>query len=71
MRLAVYSSSLFKEFDMADKTRRMPDARELAERAFKTATIKAAAELPTKPSLPNAKELVSVRIDRDVLESKL
>jgi len=46
----------------------MPDAKELAERAFKTATTKPAAELPKKPSLPNAKVLVSLRIDRDVLE---
>jgi uncharacterized protein (DUF4415 family) len=52
---------------MADKTRRTPDAREAAERAFKAATTKAP-ELPKKPALPNAKELVSLRIDRDVLE---
>ena len=59
---------LFKELNMADRTRRMPDARELAERAFKTATTKPPAELPKKPSLPNAKVPVSLRIDRDVLE---
>jgi uncharacterized protein (DUF4415 family) len=52
---------------MPDKTRRTPDARETAERAFKAVTAKAP-ELPKKPSLPNAKELVSLRIDRDVLE---
>ena len=57
-----------KEFDMADKTRRTPDTRELAERAFKAATTKAAPELPKQSSVPNAKELVSLRIDRDVLE---
>jgi uncharacterized protein (DUF4415 family) len=53
---------------MAEKTRRTPDARDLAERAFKAATTKPAPELPKKPSLPNAKQLVSLRIDRDVLE---
>jgi uncharacterized protein (DUF4415 family) len=53
---------------MADQMRRTPDARELAERAFKTATAKPGLELPKKPSLPNAKEFVSLRIDRDVLE---
>ncbi len=52
---------------MPDKTRRTPDAREAAERAFKAATTKAP-ELPKKATLPNAKELVSLRIDRDVLE---
>ncbi len=52
---------------MSDRPRRTPDARETAERAFKAATAKAP-ELPKKPSLPNAKELVSLRIDREVLE---
>jgi uncharacterized protein (DUF4415 family) len=52
---------------MADKTRRTPDMREAAERAFKAVTTKAP-ELPKKSLLPNAKELVSLRIDRDVLE---
>jgi uncharacterized protein (DUF4415 family) len=53
---------------MTDKTRRSPDAREAAEKAFKAATTKPAPELPRKQSLPNAKELVSLRIDRDVLD---
>lgn len=45
-------------------------ARDAAEAAFKSATTKPREELPvTKaPALPNAKETVSLRIDRDVLE---
>lgn len=46
--------------------------RDLAEAAFKSATTKPAplaAEPTTKaPVLPNAKEQVSIRLDRDVLE---
>jgi uncharacterized protein (DUF4415 family) len=50
-----------------DRIRRR-DPRDAAEAAFKAATTKPA-ELPAaKPVLPNAKELVSLRIDRDVLE---
>jgi uncharacterized protein (DUF4415 family) len=45
-----------------------PDARTRAEAAFKAATTKPA-ELPSKaPSVPGAKEMVSLRIDRDVLD---
>jgi len=45
-----------------------PDNRTLAERAFKAITTKPA-DLPTeKPALPGAKETVSLRIDRDVLD---
>jgi uncharacterized protein (DUF4415 family) len=48
------------------------DARAQAEKAFKAATTKPAPALPepaTKaPSLPGAKETVSLRIDRDVLD---
>ena len=45
-----------------------PDARSLAEKAFKAATTKNA-ELPAeKPAVPGAKEMVSLRIDRDVLD---
>ena len=55
-----------------DRTRRSSDPRQAAEAAFKTATTKpvpAPPPLPkTPPSLPNAKELVSLRIDRDVLD---
>jgi len=51
-----------------DRTRRPRDSWQAAEAAFKTATTKPPEPLPKKPSLPNAKELVSLRIDRDVLE---
>jgi uncharacterized protein (DUF4415 family) len=49
--------------------RRIVDPRSAAEQAFKTATTKPV-EGPPKPppSLPGAKETVSLRIDRDVLD---
>ena len=40
----------------------------MAEMAFKQATVKPALELPKPPSLPGAKEMVSLRIDCDVLD---
>jgi uncharacterized protein (DUF4415 family) len=44
------------------------DARTEAEKAFKTATTKPA-DLPARaPAVPGAKEMVSLRIDRDVLD---
>jgi len=47
----------------------MRDPREAAEAAFKAVTTKPAAPLPSRaPSPPNAKETVSLRIDRDVLD---
>jgi uncharacterized protein (DUF4415 family) len=52
----------------SDRTRRTSDPRHAAEAAFKAATTKPAEPAPKKPALPNAKELVSLRIDRDVLE---
>lgn len=51
-----------------DRPRRTRDARDAAEQAFKAATTKPAEPLPKPPSLPGAKELVSLRIDRDVLD---
>jgi uncharacterized protein (DUF4415 family) len=51
-----------------DRTRRGGDPRQAAEAAFKTATNKPLEPIPKKPQIPNAKELVSLRIDRDVLE---
>ncbi len=48
--------------------RRPLDARQAAEAAFKAATTKPSEPAPKRPLLPNAKELVSLRIDRDVLE---
>ena len=45
------------------------DSRSEAEKAFKTATTKPAELPPAKPpSLPGVKEMVSLRIDRDVLD---
>ena len=50
-------------------SRRTPDARSAAEKAFKAITAPKPAELPPKPTaLPGAKETVSLRIDRDVLD---
>ena len=44
------------------------DPRTAAEKAFKTATTKPV-DLPlAAPSVPGAKEMVSLRIDRDVLD---
>jgi uncharacterized protein (DUF4415 family) len=47
------------------------DARQVAEAAFKSATTKPAEPAPAeKPraALPNAREMVSLRLDREVLE---
>jgi uncharacterized protein (DUF4415 family) len=48
------------------------DARSAAEAAFKAATTKPREPDPVpaakKPHIPGAKELVTLRIDRDVLE---
>jgi uncharacterized protein (DUF4415 family) len=44
------------------------DSRQAAEAAFKSATTKPAELPPKKPVVPNARELVSLRIDRDVLD---
>jgi len=52
----------------SDRNRRTPGVRDAAEAAFKKATTKPAEMPPPPPSIPNAKELVSLRIDRDVLE---
>ena len=51
-----------------DRTRRGSDPRDTAEAAFKAATTKPPEPIPQKPSLPHAKEVVSLRIDRDVLD---
>jgi uncharacterized protein (DUF4415 family) len=50
------------------KTRRAGDPRKAAEAAFKAATAKPVEAPVTKPALPGVKELVSLRIDKDVLE---
>jgi uncharacterized protein (DUF4415 family) len=48
--------------------RRTGDSRFEAEQAFKTATTKPLEQPAPAPSLPGAKEMVSLRIDRDVLD---
>jgi uncharacterized protein (DUF4415 family) len=48
-------------------TRRTTDSRDAAEMAFKQATTKPAESASKSPSIPGAKELVSLRIDCDVL----
>jgi uncharacterized protein (DUF4415 family) len=50
-------------------TRRTPDTRTAAEKAFKAVTTKPV-EGPPKapPALPGVKETVTLRIDRDVLD---
>jgi uncharacterized protein (DUF4415 family) len=49
-------------------TRRTTDSRHMAEMAFKAATTQPAPTATKAPSLPGAKEMVSLRIDRDVLD---
>jgi uncharacterized protein (DUF4415 family) len=48
--------------------RPIADSRALAEKAFKAATAKPAEAPPPPPSIPGARETVSLRIDRDVLD---
>ena len=50
------------------RPRTLNDARTEAEAAFKKTTTKVADLPPRKTALPNVKELVSLRIDQDVLE---
>ena len=48
---------------------RPPSALDAAEAAFKKATEKPPAPLPAKPAaIPGVRELVSLRLDRDVLD---
>jgi uncharacterized protein (DUF4415 family) len=49
-------------------TGRRIDPKKAAEAAFKTATTKPAPGPVVAPALPGVKELVSLRIDKDVLE---
>jgi uncharacterized protein (DUF4415 family) len=53
---------------MAYRPRRPGDPRDAAEAAFKAATTKPAEQPKAKPSIPLAKEQVTLRIDRDVLD---
>jgi uncharacterized protein (DUF4415 family) len=52
-----------------DRTRRTAhDPRQAAEAAFKKATTPPPAPLPKTPSVPGAKEMVSLRIEREILD---
>lgn len=53
---------------IVDRKRRGSDPRAAAEAAFKAATTKPLEMPAAKPAVPNAKEMVSLRIDRDVLD---
>src|SRR5262249_23306518 len=50
------------------RTRREPDARALAEKAFKAGTTKPAAGPPKTGSVPGTKGNVTLRPDRDMLD---
>ena len=50
-----------------DRPRRTGSSRDMAEAAFKTATTKPPELPPKKSAVPNAKEMVSLRLDSDVL----
>lgn len=52
-----------------DRKRRFGDPRKTAEAAFKSATQKPVEGPPAAPrALPGVKEMVSLRLDKDVLE---
>ena len=55
---------------MQDRPRRTMSSRDAAEAMFKAATKPAAPPLPVvkKPAVPGAKEQVSLRLDREVLD---
>jgi uncharacterized protein (DUF4415 family) len=50
------------------RPRTLSDAKTEAEAAFKAATKKEPEAVPKKAAIPGVKELVSLRIDQDVLE---
>jgi uncharacterized protein (DUF4415 family) len=54
---------------VGDRTRRTHDPRQAAEAAFKAATTKPVEPVPAAKAtaLPGVKELVSLRIDSDIL----
>jgi uncharacterized protein (DUF4415 family) len=54
--------------DQPRRPRTLSDARTEAEAAFKRTTAKVAEAPPKKTALPSVKELVSLRIDQEVLE---
>ena len=51
-----------------ERPRRTVDAVSAAEAAFKKITAKPVEAPPPRPVIPGARELVSIRIDQDVLE---
>jgi uncharacterized protein (DUF4415 family) len=53
---------------MNDRNRRVPDTRQAAEAAFKAATTKKPEGPVSAPAVPGVREMVSLRIDKDVLE---
>jgi len=55
---------------MPERSRRgeSGDARSAAERAFKQLTAKPSEAPAPKPAIPRAKEQVTLRIDRDILD---
>jgi uncharacterized protein (DUF4415 family) len=52
----------------SDRIRRSADPRQAAEAMFKKPVAKPFEPAPKTSSVPNAKELITLRIDRDVLE---
>lgn len=54
--------------DQPRRPRTLNDARTEAEAAFRKTTTRAPEAPPKKTALPSVKELVSLRIDQDVLE---
>jgi uncharacterized protein (DUF4415 family) len=54
--------------DQPRRPRTLNDARTEAEAVFKKVTTKAPEPPPKKETLPGVKELVSLRIDQDILE---
>jgi uncharacterized protein (DUF4415 family) len=53
---------------IVERKRRASDPRAAAEAAFKSITTKPLETPVPKPTVPNSKELVSLRLDRDVLD---
>jgi uncharacterized protein (DUF4415 family) len=51
-----------------DRPRRPTTSRDLAEAAFKKATTKPADLPPPRPAVPGAKEQVTLRLDRAILD---
>jgi uncharacterized protein (DUF4415 family) len=51
-----------------DRSRRGADPRKAAEAAFRGATAKPVEGPKQEPALPGVREMVSLRIDKDVLE---